>query len=89
MLILLQEMQREKKVLGLTFMHIDNYNKKEQPYTFSRNNLIKKIIDFIQNNYTILENQPTIITLFKVLKGILDESKQNLEEMQVNPSSLF
>ena len=82
-------MQREKKVLGLTFMHIDNYNKKEQPDTFSRNNLIKKIIDFIQNSYTILENQPTIITLFKVLKGILDESKKNLEEMQVKTISIF
>jgi hypothetical protein len=65
-------------------MQIDNYKEsKMRPGIFSRNNLITKIINFIQNSYTTPENQSTIIFLFKVLKGIMDESENNLEEMQV------
>lgn len=70
--------------MGLIFLQIDSYKEeKSNPTTFSRNNLIKKIILFIQEGYRIYENQGTIIILLGVLKGILDESVDHLEEMQV------
>lgn len=72
----------------MVFMQIDDYQK-DHAFFFTRNDLIKKIISFIQEQFMFMENQNTIIILLDVLKGILDESKEDLEKIQVIYKNVF
>lgn len=72
----------------MIFMQIDDYQK-DYSFFFTRNDLIKKIILFIQEQFMFQENQNTIIILLDVLKGILDESKDDLEKIQVKITIFF
>lgn len=81
--LLLKEIYNERKTLGGTLVRIENYKQiKSWNFLFSKNDLIKKLIIFIQEEYSVPEYQGTIIILLDVLKGILDESGNDLEETQ-------
>ena len=78
---LFKEIANEKKNLGKAFLNIEKYKDKDnQPLFCPQNNIIKKIITFIEEEYAIPENQGTIIILLEILKGILEDSDK---EMQV------
>lgn len=83
--IIEKEKYLEKKVLGNAFLNIDQYCNQVDSisFLFTKENILKNIISFIQNEYNKSEHNETIIILLDVLKGILENSK-DLEKAQVN-----